>query len=157
MPADHHGCCNPPELELPAPPPRPAQAHVGPDRAQPPCATSGSRVQQPPLCALHMATTRPPCTAARRPTALDHRRCPIQRDAEDERDPASIVDGASFARPRPPTEAEGRDGRGAARRAAVSRVWLPVPPERGRHGRGRPQDGNFTHGYGYPRVLYPHG
>jgi hypothetical protein len=33
MPADHHDCCNPPELELPAPrslgPHRPAQAQIG--------------------------------------------------------------------------------------------------------------------------------
>jgi hypothetical protein len=83
MLANHDSCCNPPELELPAPPPCPAAAaRIGPDQVQPPCTSSGSRVQQPPLCALHMDTTRPPCTAARRPAALDHRRrlgrCPIR-------------------------------------------------------------------------------
>jgi hypothetical protein len=152
MPADHHGCCNPPELELPAPPPCPAAtARTGPRRPRSGPAAMRDLGQQgaatSTACPPHGHHT-PPCAAARRPAAaLDHRRrpgrSPIRRDAEDERDPTSVVGGASFARPRPPTEAEGRDGRGAARRRRL-----------GFGSRCRPSGGD-TGGRGAGRVFPP--
>jgi hypothetical protein len=86
MPADHHGWCaniarqshssshHQHALKL-----WPAQAHLGPDQAQLPCATTGSRTLTTRSSlphALHTAATRPPCASARRHTVNDYRRRP---------------------------------------------------------------------------------
>jgi hypothetical protein len=122
MPADHHGCCNLPKLELLVSPSGPAAAaRIGPTRPRSGLAAMrdlGSRVQSPPPCALHMATTRRPCAAAHRPVALDQRCClvccPKRRCVADEKDPAYIIGGAGFAQSHPSVEVKGRYRGGAA-------------------------------------------
>jgi hypothetical protein len=126
MPADHHGCgihaarrsrspraaATPQCRGLQRPRSGPAAMRHHDTGTSPPAAATTScpphrrhapslRCHTPPRC-----QEQPPPP---RPRALTRRR------HESERDPAPVVGGASFARPRPPTEAGGeRGGRPAA-------------------------------------------
>jgi hypothetical protein len=111
----------------------PSYARPGPDRAQSPCAISGSRVQQPPSSALHMATTRPPCAAARRPAALDHRRRPGHAPYDEASRTRETLPPPSAARASPShvlrRRQRGRDRGGADRRRLG--LGLRCRPSRG--------------------------
>jgi hypothetical protein len=138
MPADHHGCCNPPELELPAPPPRPAAAaRIGPRRPRSGPAAMRDLGQQG-------AATSTVCPPHGHQAPSLRRRSPPHRLGPPPPPRPLPYTTRRRGRERPrlchrrrelrPATSSGGDGGERLERscpAAAARVWLAVPPERG--------------------------
>jgi hypothetical protein len=141
MLADHHGCCNPQELELPAPPPHPtAAACIGPPRPRSGPDSMRDLRQQG-------ATTSTMC-----PPQGHHapylRRCSPPRCLRPPPPPRPLPHMTTCrGRERPslchrwrelcPATSSGGGGGERRERShpTAARVWLLVPLERGQHGR----------------------